>query len=124
MFNSLLRGWFVTLLVALAAAVVRGQTPAAPAVEAMLTRGQLSHAQKQLEGQLRSTPSDDNGRFALGIVQTLHGGERLVQALYRYGMAPNELGGMFVFRLPVPHNPHPLGPAMRRRRSLRRSARG
>ena len=66
----------------------RAQSNPAPAMEAMLVEGKVADAQKMLAGQLKNNPRDDNARFALGFVQALHGGERLMQSLYRYGLEP------------------------------------
>ncbi|MBA3483800.1 MAG: hypothetical protein H0T51_18505 [Pirellulales bacterium] len=106
--NAQRRSSLVVLLVlALPAASAWGQTPVAPAVEAMLVQGKLADAQRQLEGQLQSDAKDDNARFALGIVQTLQGGERLMQALYYYGLNPRWANMLPFVRLPVPLNPKP-----------------
>jgi hypothetical protein len=95
------------LLLFLAATTVRAQTPVGPAVEAMLVQGKLADAEKQLAAQLQSTPKDDNARFALGAVQTLQAGERLMQSLYRYGLNPRWSTMLPFVRLPVPLNPNP-----------------
>jgi hypothetical protein len=89
------------------ASVARGQTPVAPAIEAMLVEGNIADARRQLEAQLESNPRDENARFALGVVQTLGGVERLMQSLYRYGLDPAWQTGLPFVRLPVPLNPHP-----------------
>jgi hypothetical protein len=95
------------LLIAAIAATARAQTPVGPAVEAMLVQGKLADAEKQLAAQLQSTPKDDNARFALGAVQTLQGGERLMQSLYRYGLNARWSTFLPFVRLPVPLNPNP-----------------
>jgi hypothetical protein len=95
------------LLIGAAAHRASAATPASPAVEAMLIQGKIADAQRQLEAQLKSDPRDDNARFALGIVQTLRGGERLMQGLYRYGMQPAWATMLPIVRLPVPENPQP-----------------
>ena len=55
----------------------------------------------------QSEPADDNARLALGVVQTLAGGERLMQSLYRYGLNPQWTTMLPFVRLPVPANPKP-----------------
>jgi hypothetical protein len=82
-------------------------TPVGPAVEALLIEGRLADARAQLEAQLDSDAKDDDARFALGIVQTLEGGERLMQSLHRYGLDPGWMRDLPIVRLPVPVNPSP-----------------
>jgi hypothetical protein len=107
------RQTFLTVGLAAIVGCAASPAPAAPAtaavsaVEAMLVEGKIADAQRQLEGQLKSDPKDDNARFALGIVQTLRGGERLMQSLYRYGLDPRWKTMVPIVRLPVPENPAP-----------------
>lgn len=82
-------------------------TPVGPAVEAMLIGGRLDDARTQLEAQLVTDSKDDDARFALGFVQTLAGGERLMQSLHRYGLNPAWSTMLPFVRLPVPANPNP-----------------
>jgi hypothetical protein len=106
--NTQHRRWLAALLVIASTQIVaRGQTPVGPAVEAMLVQGKLKDAEKQLAAQLEAAPKDDNARFALGVVQTLQGGERLMQSLYRYGLNPRWATMLPIVRLPVPLNPNP-----------------
>src|SRR5262245_45800408 len=79
----------------------------ASAMEAMLVEGKVADAQRQLEGQLKSNLKDDNARLALGMVQVLRGGGRLMQSLYRYGLDPKWRTMLPIVRLPVPENPSP-----------------
>jgi hypothetical protein len=98
---------FAALLCALLAGFASAETPVGPVVDALLVEGKLADAERQLDAQLAASPKDDNARFALGIVQTLRGGERLMQSLYRYGLNPQWMTMLPVMRLPVPLNPKP-----------------
>jgi hypothetical protein len=97
----------VLFFLALQPSLAYSQTPVGPVVEAMLVQGKLADAEKQLNAQLEAAPKDDNARFALGVVQTLQGGERLMQSLYRYGLNPEWQTMLPIVRLPVPLNPNP-----------------
>jgi hypothetical protein len=78
-----------------------------PDFEALLRQGKIAEAQTQLESHLDAHADDDNARFALGVVQTLRGAERLMQSLYRYGLKPRWRNNLPFLRLPVPDNPSP-----------------
>ncbi len=95
------------LLTSIAIAPAYADTPVGPAVEALLIEGRLDDARAQLEAQLESDAKDDDARFALGVVQTLAGGERLMQSLHRYGLNPAWTTMLPFVRLPVPANPNP-----------------
>jgi hypothetical protein len=75
--------------------------------EELLVEGKLAEAEAALAGALEKDEGDDEARFALGIVQSLEGVERLMQGLYRYGLDPRWQSNLPFVRLPAPKNPKP-----------------
>jgi hypothetical protein len=67
----------------------------------------LADAQADFEARVAADPDDDSARFALGIVQTLRAGERLIQSLYRFGLKLRWATQLPIVRLPVSENPAP-----------------
>jgi hypothetical protein len=67
----------------------------------------LAAAQADFEARVAANADDDSVRFALGVVQTLRAGERLIQSLYRYGLNPRWATQLPIVRLPVSENPAP-----------------
>jgi hypothetical protein len=67
----------------------------------------LSAAQADFEARVAANADDDSARFALGVVQTLRAGERLIQSLYRFGLKPRWATQLPIVRLPVSENPAP-----------------
>jgi hypothetical protein len=67
----------------------------------------LVAARADFEARVAANADDDSARFALGVVQTLRAGERLIQSLYRYGLKPRWATQLPIVRLPVSENPAP-----------------
>ncbi len=84
------------------------EPPVSPAarVEEFLHQGEFARGEHALSMALRNTPEDDHLRFGLGVLQFVHGVERLGQALHEYGCRSENSNMPFV-RLPVPDNPDP-----------------
>jgi len=79
-----------------------------PAAEAYLVSGDLDGGERALEAALKDHPDDAQARFGLGMIQFVHGVERLVQSFYRHGLDLEGAGGAVPFaRIPVPTNPNP-----------------
>jgi hypothetical protein len=78
----------------------------APRVERYLHSGQLAKGEQALELALAANPRDDETRFGLGVLQFVRAVERFGQALYHYGVKPENTNTPFL-RLPVPKNPDP-----------------
>ncbi|PZV16462.1 MAG: hypothetical protein DCF20_08075 [Pseudanabaena sp.] len=80
----------------------------APLPDPYLTAGKLAEGEKVFIDYLKINDKDDKARFGLGVIQFMSATERLMQALYRYGMIQTPLSGTIpFFRLPVPKNPKP-----------------
>ena len=81
-----------------------------PAFELLLQQGKLAEAEGLLNKTLTEKPSDDNARFALGIVQFLHAVETRMQVFHRYGLRTDGIGALPVTNLPISPNlkPDPL----------------
>lgn len=77
-----------------------------PLVERFLHAGEYDKGEQTLQQRLVAEPADDQARFGLGVLQVLHGVERLGQGLHEYGVKGQSTGEMFI-RLPVPENPDP-----------------
>jgi len=77
-----------------------------PLVEKYLHSGELARGEQVLEAALEASPGDDQLRFSLGVLQLFLGVERLGQALYEYGVKPENNNTPFL-RIPVPKNPEP-----------------
>src|SRR5438132_3596262 len=58
----------------------------APLAEKYLLDGKLAEGAKALEGRLKETPTDDQARFGLGVLQFLQTFEHLGAGLYKYGL--------------------------------------
>ncbi len=100
---------FAVFLVAITAVYLQPTNAAiAPLPDPYLTSGRLAEGEKALGDYLQNSPRDDKTRFGLGVIQFMHGTERLLQSLYHYGMIQNPLSDTIPFvRLPVPKNPKP-----------------
>lgn len=70
--------------------------------EDLLINGKRAECEIELEKQLAQNPTDDNARFALGIVQFFGSIEAQAQAMHRYGFR-NEFP-VPIFRIPIPLN--------------------
>lgn len=91
---------------------VLSQTPPKPvaalSIEPYFYSAQFAQGEAMLRERLKQTPTDDQARFGLGMMQLMAGVERLSQSLYRYGLRHNWLTGIFpILRLPIPHNNRP-----------------
>src|SRR5262249_51797845 len=71
-----------------------------------LHSGELAKGKQALLAALVATPSDDRLRFGLGVLQFVHGVERLGQSLHGYG-ARSDNTDIPILRVPVPKNPDP-----------------
>lgn len=78
-----------------------------PKLAEYLKQGQLSDAERYLQGQVAADPQHDQARFALGVVKVLSAIEHLGQEQYQYGAMNGQLSNLPVFRLPIPVNPNP-----------------
>ena len=102
-------GWMMALVMAGSLAASRSQAgeDVSPKLASYLNQGQLSDAEKYLQGQVTTDPQHQQARFALGVVQVLSAIEHLGQEQYQYGAMNGQLSNLPVFRLPIPVNPNP-----------------
>ncbi|MCS6815638.1 MAG: hypothetical protein NZ772_18955, partial [Cyanobacteria bacterium] len=92
--------------------LVWSQTPPKPvtalSIEPYFYSAQFAQGEAMLRERLKQTPTDDQARFGLGMMQLMAGVERLSQSLYRYGLRHNWLTEIFpILRLPIPNNNRP-----------------
>ena len=101
--------WMMAWVMAGSLATSRGEAgeDVAPKLAGYLNQGQLSDAEKYLQGQVTTDPQHQQARFALGVVQVLSAIEHLGQEQYQYGAMNGQLSNLPVFRLPIPVNPNP-----------------
>jgi len=80
----------------------------APSLDAFLVAGNLAQGEQEFRQWLQVRPNDDKARFSLATIQLVRSGERLSQALYRYGLKLDRANFLFpLFNLPIPVNPQP-----------------
>jgi hypothetical protein len=82
-----------------------------PLADQYLVEGRLAEGIAALQARLEEAPADDQARFGLGVMQFLHGVERLGNSLHRYGSGggtlAREMQMLPILRMPVPLNPEP-----------------
>jgi hypothetical protein len=88
-------------------AAIRAESTAWESAEELLVQGKLAEAEEVLVGAVEKEGGDDEARFGLGVVKTLHAVEELVQGLHRYGLKPRWATELPFVRLPLPENPNP-----------------
>lgn len=76
----------IPILAVLALILCAPRAEAQPLVHKFLLEGDLEGGEKFLQARLKNTPTDDEARFGLGVVQFLQTFEHLGASLYKYGL--------------------------------------
>jgi hypothetical protein len=101
--------FFACILISLdvMAVAVRAADEAVQIVEQHFQAGTLAAGETALEAMLKTSPGDDQARFALGTVQFVKSVEGLSQSLYRHGFlhGVGRAAPLLGFDLPIPINP-------------------
>jgi hypothetical protein len=101
------RLWMAALLILVTG--LRVGAAERPDAEKFLHEGKLGDGETALVEHLKRSPTDDQARFGLGVLQFLRAVENLGQSLDRYGtgLNPRLASNIPFLRLPVPPNPNP-----------------
>jgi len=99
----------LTGLLAWPTIVAAADAPGVQITQRALATGKLADGAKELAAHVKKSPTDDNARFALGMIEFVQSIEHLSQSLYRYGLRTHRdiFSRLPIARLPVDENPKP-----------------